>query len=155
MLTVAALDPRITAIVSQVTGLNGYGQSEGPLRMSAAERADAVQRARTGQGGEYRTGFSTPRMVDVETRRLSREYRPYHYVKHIPDTVAALFLLAANDELINNDRAGAAAHELIKGPKKLIVYPDIGHFDIYIEKHFEKASGEAAAWFRKHLGLEE
>lgn len=153
VLTVAAVDPRVSVLVSQVTGLNGYGRPEGPLPMSDAETKDAIQRARTGQGGQFKTGFSTPRFVDMETARLSKEYRPYHSVKHIPESVAVLFLLAENDELINNDRAGKAAYDLLKGPKKLVVYPGIGHFDIYIEDHFEKAATEAVNWYRMHLGL--
>lgn len=154
VLTVASIDSRVKAAVSQVTGLNGYGKSEGPVPMSQYAIKDAIKRAREGQGGEWRTGFSDPRMVDIETQQASQEYRPYHYVKHIPDTVAVLFLLAENDELINNDQAGKAAYEILKGPKKLVVYPDIGHFDIYIEDHFEKGSAEAADWFAKHLELE-
>jgi len=154
VLSVAAQDARVSAIVSQVTGLNGMGMSEGPLPMSEAETKDAILRARAGQGGEFRTGFSTPRMVDAETGRLAKEYRPYHAVKHIPESVAVLFLLAGNEELINNERAGKAAYELVKGPKKLVEYPDIGHFDIYIEGNFDKAAGEAANWYRTHLGLE-
>ncbi len=153
VLTVASVDSRVKAAVSQVTGLNGYGMSEGPVPMSRSATVDAIKRAREGQGAEWRTGFSDPRMVDLETRQASQEYRPYHYVKNIPDTVAVLFVLAENDELINNDRAGTAAHAAVKGPKKLVIYPDIGHFDIYIEDHFEKASGEAADWFVKYLEL--
>ena len=76
-------------------------------------------------------------------------------VKHIPETVAVLFLLAGNEELINNDKAGKAAYEVLKGPKKLVVYPGIGHFDIYIEEHFEEASNEAADWLLKHLSATE
>ena len=151
VLTVSSMDPRVRAVVSQVTGLNGNGLPEGPLPMTEAETEDAIQRARTGQGGEFRTGFSTPRMVDLETARLSKEYRPYQYVKNIPDTVAVLFLLVENEELINNERAGKAAFELLRGPKKLIEYPGIGHFDIYIEENFPKASGEAIAWYEEHL----
>ncbi|MEX0978253.1 MAG: CocE/NonD family hydrolase [Pirellulales bacterium] len=153
VLAVAACDPRVRAIVSQVSGINGYNSPEGPLPMSEAEIADAVNRARSGQGAEFKTGFSQPRYVDVETQRAAKEYRPLHLVKHISDDVAVLFLLAGKEELINNDRAGKAAYEQIKGPKKLVVYPDIGHFDIYIEENFERASNEAADWFVKHLGL--
>jgi dienelactone hydrolase len=152
VLAVAACDPRVKAVVSQVSGINGYGTPEGPLPMTEADMADAIQRARSGQGAEFKTGFSQPRNVDVETQRAAKEYRPFHAVKHIPEDVAVLFLLAGNEELINNDRAGKAAYEQLKGPKKLVVYPGIGHFDIYIEENFERASNEAADWFVMHLG---
>lgn len=151
VLTVSSIDPRVRCVVSQVSGINGNGQPEGPLPMTEAETKDAIERARTGQGAEFRTGFSTPRMVDLETARLSKEYRPFHYVKNIPESIAVLFLLAGNEELIDNDKAGKAAYEIIKGPKKLVEYPGIGHFDIYIEDNFPKASGEAIAWYKEHL----
>ena len=154
VLTVASMDPRVSVVVSQVTGLNGKGQPKGPLPYTKAELDDAIARARTGQGGEFKTGFSEPRMVDLETQRLAKEYRPYNNVELIPDSVAVLFLLAANEELINNENAGKAAYELLKGPKKLVEYPGIGHFDIYIEDNFETASNEAAAWFRKYLKVD-
>ena len=153
VLTVASLDPRVDAVVSQVTGLSGNGQSEGPLPYTDDELEEAITRARTNTGGEFHTGWTTPRDVDLETRRLAKEYRPFHRVKHIPETVAVLFLLAENEELINNERAGKAAYELLKGPKKLVEYENIGHFDIYIEEHFEKAVTEATNWYREHLIL--
>ena len=155
VLTVASHDPRVSAVVSQVTGLAGYERPEGPLPMTEAEETDAIQRARTGQGGEFKTGYSQPRFVDLATARYAKEYRPYHRVKHIPDDVAVLILLAENEELINNERAGKAAHAALRGPKKLVVYPGIGHFDIYIEENFERAANEAAGWFRQYLGLEQ
>ncbi len=151
VLTVASQDPRVRAVVSQVSAIAGNGMPEGPLPMTDAETKDAIQAARTGQGGQFETGFTTPRFVDQETGRLSKEYRPFHSVKNIPETVAVLFLLAGNEELIDNSKAGKAAYELLRGPKKLVEYPGIGHFDIYIEDNFPKASGEAVNWYKEHL----
>ena len=93
-------------------------------------------------------------MVDLETARLSKEYRPFHGVEHINDDVAILFIVAEKDELINNEHNAKAAYELLRGPKKYVEYPGIGHFDPYIEGHFVTASAEAANWYRQHLGLE-
>jgi dienelactone hydrolase len=150
VLTVASLDPRVSAVVSQVPGIN-Y-RAEGVIPISKRWQDDAIQRARTGQGGEFRTGYSQPRMVDVETQQKAAEYRPMHRVPMIPENVAVLFLIAENEELINNEKSARQAHALLKtDKKKLVEYPDIGHFDIYIEDHFEKASNEAADWYRKHL----
>jgi len=151
VLSVAAIDPRVRAVVSQVPGIAGNGTPEGPLPMTGAEQQDAIKMARTGQGGQFETGFTTPRFVDQETGRLVKEYRPFHAVKNIPETVAVLFLLAGNEELIDNAKAGKAAYELVRGPKKLVEYPGIGHFDIYIEDNFEKGSMEAVNWYKAHL----
>jgi hypothetical protein len=139
----------VKAVVAQVPGINAA--PEGPGRFSDAMLKDAIQRARTGQGGEYRTGFSEPRMVDLETQQRAAEYKPMNRVQYIPETVAVLLLTAANDELINNERSAGAAFKLLKGPKKLIDYPGVGHFDIYIEETFPKAAGAAADWYAEHL----
>jgi dienelactone hydrolase len=155
VLTIASRDARVKAVVSQVTGVAGHGVAEGPLALEGRLLEDAIARAREGQGSEFRTGFSQPRMVDTETLQATREYRPLHRVPLIPESVAVLFLLAENDELIDNETNGKAAYALVRGPKKLIEYPGIGHFDIYIEDHFATASAEAANWFRRHLGLEQ
>jgi len=150
VLTVASLDSRVSTIVSQVPGING--RDEGPVTLSEAALKDAIRRARTGQGAEFRTGFSQPRMVDVETQQKAAEYRPMHRVQFVPERVAVLFQIAENEELINNDRAARRALSLLKGQqKKLIEYPGIGHFDIYIEDHFERAVTDAADWYDQHL----
>ena len=151
VLFVASVDPRVKAIISQVPAISGNGMTEGPVSMSEADVEDWIKRSRGGAGAEVRTGFSQPRDVDVETFRKAKEYRPFQRIAHIPESVAALFLLAENEELINNELNGIAAHEQFNGPKKIVVYPEIGHFDIYIEDHFERASKEAADWLLAHL----
>ncbi len=150
VLTVASLDARVSAIVSQVPGING--RKEGPIPLSEAWLEDSIRRARTGQGAEFRTGFSQPRMVDVETQQKAAEYRPMHRVELIPQRVSVLFQIAENEELINNDRSARRALSLLKSDhKKLIEYPGIGHFDIYIEDHFERAVSDAIDWYDQHL----
>lgn len=150
VLTVASLDSRVSTVVSQVPGING--RPEGPIRLSDAWLQDAIRRARTGQGAEFRTGYSQPRMVDVETQQKAAEYRPMHRVEYIPEHVAVLFQIAENEELINNERSARRAFSLLKGERKnLIEYSGIGHFDIYIEDHFERAVTDAADWFDQHL----
>jgi hypothetical protein len=113
---------------------------------------DAIKRARTGQGGEYETGFSTRRMVDLETQYAVAEYRPFRYVKEIgPRPV--LFVVAEKEELFNNRDNAYAAAELLPGPKRVVSVPGITHFEMYIGEAFEISSNAAADWFREHLGL--
>lgn len=83
VMTVASMDPRVKAVVSHVPAVSGKNAPKGPMPMTKAETADAIKRAREGQGGEFKTGFTTPRFVDMETARLSKEYRPFHGVEHI------------------------------------------------------------------------
>lgn len=155
IVTVSALDARVKAAVGQVPAVSGKNVPRTPRPLSDALLEDAIARARTGQGGEFETGFSTPRMVDVETRQASSEYHPFHYVERVPETTAILFIGAGEEELYgprkNLDRGVAAAQEL-KGPSKYMEVPGVTHFEIYVGEAFEQSANAAADWFLEHLG---
>jgi len=153
-MVVASLDARVKAVVAQVPAIGGKNAPEGPLPLRGAALEDAIKRAREGRGGEYETGFSVRRMVDVETQQLTREYRPFHRVKHVPETVAVLFIVAGAEELFDNRENAYAAAEILKGPKEVVEIPNITHFEMYLGDAFERGSNLAAEWFRKHLGLD-
>lgn len=153
VIVVAALDSRVKAIVGQVPAISGKNAPVGPVLLRGRALEDAIQRARTGKGGEFETGFSYRRMVDVETTQMVAEYRPFHYLKAIGDR-PVLLIPAEKEELINNKENAVAAIDALTGPKKLLIVPGITHFEIYIGEAFEISSNAAAAWFREHLGLE-
>lgn len=148
----AALDSRVKAVVGQVPAISGKNARPGPVPLTGKALEDAIKRARTGQGGEYETGFSTRRKVDIETQHAVAEYRPFRYVKEI-GARPVLFLVAEKEELFNNRDNAYAASELLPGPKKVVSVPGITHFEIYIGEAFEISSNAAADWFREHLGL--
>jgi dienelactone hydrolase len=152
-IVVAALDARVKAIVAQVPAIAGKNSPVGPVPLRGRALEDAIKRARTGQGGEFETGFSTRRMVDVETQQMVAEFRPFHYLKAMGDR-PVLFVVAEKEELINNKENAYAALEVLTGPKKLVLVPGITHFEMYINEAFEISSNAAAAWFREHLGME-
>ncbi len=147
----AAMDSRVKAVVGQVPAIAGKNAQPGPLPLTGRLLEDAIKRARTGQGGEYETGFSTRRLVDVETQQLVAEYRPFRYVKEI-GARPVLFIVAEKEELFNNRDHAYAAAELLTGPKKIVSVPGITHFEMYIGEAFETSSNAAADWFRQHLG---
>ncbi|MFN0120102.1 MAG: alpha/beta hydrolase [Blastocatellia bacterium] len=153
VIVVAALDSRVKAVVGQVPAIAGKNSPAGPVPLRGKALEDAIKRARTGQGGEFETGFSYRRMVDVETNQMVAEYRPFHYLKAIGDR-PVLLIPAEKEELINNKENAIAAMDVLTGPKKLIIVPGITHFEMYIGEAFEISSNAAAAWFREHLGLE-
>lgn len=153
VIVVAALDSRVKAIVGQVPAISGKSSPAGPVPLRGKALEDAIQRARTGQGGQFETGFSYRRMVDVETSQMVAEYRPFHYLKAVGDR-PVLLIPAEKEELINNKESAYAAMEVLTGPKKLVLVPGITHFEMYINEAFEISSNAAAAWFREHLGLE-
>ena len=153
VIVTAALDSRVKAVVGQVPAISGKDSAVGPVPLRGRLLEDAIKRARTGQGGEFETGFSTRRMVDVETNQMVAEYRPFQYLKAVGDR-PVLLIPAEKDELINNRANAYAALEVLTGPKKLIEVPGITHFEMYINEAFEISSNAAANWFREHLGLE-
>jgi dienelactone hydrolase len=149
VLSVAAQDARVKAIVSQIPGINGRNATNGPAPMRLAILEDAIKRARVGQGAEFETGFSVRRMVDVETNQLTAEYRPFLSIPAIGSR-PVLMVAAENDELCRLPDI-KAAYEALSGPKKLLVVPQITHFQMYIEEAFETSSNAAAEWFQEHL----
>ena len=155
IVTVSALDSRVKAAVGQVPAVSGKNIPRTPRKWPESIRKEAITRARTGKGGEFQTGFSTPRMVDFETNEKTFEYHPYHYVEMVPETTAILFIGAELEELYgparNKDRGEAAAKDL-KGPSKYIELPGVTHFEAYSNEAFEMGSNAAADWFLEHLG---
>ena len=153
VIVTAALDSRVKAVVGQVPAISGKDSPVGPVPLRGRLLEDAIKRARTGQGAEFETGFSTRRMVDVETNQMVMEFRPFQYLKAVGST-PVLLIPAEKDELINNRANAYAALDVLTGPKKLLEVPGITHFEMYINEAFEIGSTAAANWFREHLGLE-
>lgn len=149
----AALDARVKAVAVQIPSIAGKNSQPGPVPLKGALLEDAIKRARSGRGGEFETGYSTRRMVDVETNQMVAEYRPFHHLKAVGDR-PVLFIVAEKEQLMNNRDHAYAAMEVLTGPKKLISVPGITHFEMYIDEAFEISSNAAANWFREHLGLD-
>lgn len=54
------------------------------------------------------------------------------------------------EELVDNKGHGLLAHKLAKGPKKLVIVPNITHYGIYHEAR-GRAQKETLDWFDEHL----
>ena len=89
--------------------------------------------------------------IDLETDRLVAEYRPFQLLADVPETFPMLFIVAANDELIDNATNAYAAAEMLRGPTNVIEVPDTTHVDIHQGAPFEQAVTAAAEWFLQHL----
>ena len=145
--TVAGQDARAKVIVAQIPG--GSNAEPAPFKLEGKLLEDAIKRARTGQGEEFETGFSTRRMVDVETNQAVREYTPFYHARYLGER-PILMIVAENEELGGNV-ASRAAFEQIQGPKEWRVVPGTTHFQMYIDEAFEISSSAAADWFLQHL----
>ena len=89
--------------------------------------------------------------IDTETDRLVAEYRPFHALGDVPETFPLLFIVAENDELIDNATNAYAAAEMLSGPTRVIEEPGITHVEINEGDAFERAVAAAAEWFLQYL----
>jgi catechol 2,3-dioxygenase-like lactoylglutathione lyase family enzyme/dienelactone hydrolase len=150
-ITLAATDSRVKAVSIQVPAIAGKDAPAGPVRLQGKLLEDAIQRARTGKGGEFQTGYSFKRMVDIETQQAVAEYKPFQHVANVK--VPVQFIVAGSEQLFSNKTNGWAAHEELPPgvAKNYIEVAGIGHFEMYVGEAFEKSSNAAADWFLKHL----
>jgi dienelactone hydrolase len=145
---VAARDPRVKALVSQVPALDSR-----PVALAGAARETTFSEAAARTHGDL--GYPPPgaRVVGnlrgAPIREKLMQYAP------VEDTTRAkqcamLFVLAEKEELFDNKENGLKAYERATGPKKLVVIPKIKHYGIYLEAR-NQAQKLALDWFDAHL----
>jgi uncharacterized protein len=154
VISVAAADARVKAVVSQVA--NPRPVPRGPAPFTPELLEDGITRARTGQGAEADGGFSFKSKIDLWANQRNRDVRPGSTLDQISEGTRVLFLPAENDEL--SGKAGAGAIEATKAltargvTAQTIVIPGLSHFQVYSFTGFEVGSTLAADWFVKYLG---
>ncbi|HWZ30084.1 MAG TPA: alpha/beta hydrolase [Bryobacteraceae bacterium] len=120
-MVIAGIDPRIKAVVALAPVIGG---KDVPRQLSKPEfQATQVKLARADSA-------AAALMSSEETRIALAEYHPFWFVSQIPQTVAVLFLVEANDK-----SDAVAASKVLKGPTE--VKPN--------------AADAATEWFAKYL----
>jgi pimeloyl-ACP methyl ester carboxylesterase len=143
----AAHDPRIKATVSQVPGMDSRFVMLGPGRKQTLD--EATQRAR-GEIGYPEPGIkAVGNLRGAPIRERLMHYAPVEEADKAPGC-AMLFIIAEKEELFDNRDHGIKAHQLARGPKRLVTIPGITHYGIYKEARAE-AQKLALAWFGEHL----
>lgn len=145
---VAARDPRVRALVSQV-GYFGQVVSSIPPSTLNATYQGATRRAR----GEI--GYPAPGAREVGNLRgapIGEKFLLYAPVEDVRQAkkCAMLFIAAEKEELFDNRQHPQLAFELAAEPKKYVVIPGIAHYGIYGEAR-EQATRLAIDWFDRHL----
>ena len=144
---VAGHDHRVKAVHSQVGALDTH------VEVSAKERAIAYDEATRRARGEL--GYPSPGAVVIGNLRGAPirdhfiSYSPADAIALAPDC-AMQFVLAGNEELFDNRKRTINAYESFKGPKNLVIIPNITHYGIY-GKARAQAQELALDWFEKHL----
>ena len=145
---VAARDPRIKALVSQV-GYMGQPITAFSANSLAKMYEDSTRRAR----GEL--GYPRPRVKEVGNlqggpiREKFLLYAPIEDVARGKDC-AMLFIAAEHEELFDNKSHPELAYARAGEPRKYVVIPGIAHYDIYGQAR-EEATRLAIEWFDQRL----
>jgi len=147
----AGTDPRVRCVVAQVPGLGG-GNRERAL--SAAYVLHARQARGETEPVPMETGKMTGKMEKYTNMRTNHAksigFSPLEASSKIK--VPALFVVAENEELSNNEVVAEAQRQIAtRGvPSKYHVVKGITHYGIYREG-FEEATALETAWFEEHL----
>jgi len=145
---VAARDPRVKALVSQV-GYMGQPITAISAIALAKMQEDSTRRAR----GEL--DYPPPRAKEVGNlqggpiREKFLLYAPIEDVSRVRNC-AMLFIAAENEELFDNKSHPALAYARAAEPKSYVVIPGIAHYGIYGQAR-EEATRLAIEWFDRHL----
>lgn len=154
MTAVAGQDARVKAVSVQVPAITGAPTIPGRQKLNAAQREDAIKRAREGQGKEYSTGFSRYFAVDqyVQDQSNADNWVGFWASKI---TVPYQAVAAENDQLIPTLAVKPAIERMTTPVKNLIIVPAISHFEMYSHQPFEISANAAADWFVKYLNAPE
>lgn len=151
----AAHDPRIKALVSQVTRADlrpskpyqpdpAKAVAEGDAAAAAIANGQAAypaDRARVpnGLGGS---------LIGAPVGNKSPRWTPVDEADGV--TAPALFVLAQKEELFSNVFNGQLACERVQGPRKMVILAEATHYDIYGEER-ARALQLSIDWFDKYL----
>lgn len=144
----AARDPRVKATVSQVPAFDGRWAINSS-RMRKATYGGATQRARGKTGYPEPGSPSIGKLKGAPILEKIGRYAPVEDAARL-GSCATLFILAENEELFDNKENGILAHSKAKGPKKLVIVPEIKHYGIYREAK-KQAQKLAIEWYDEHL----
>jgi len=145
---VAAREPRIKALVSQV-GAMGWSRERVPPTWIAAGQSSGTGRARGTMD------YPPPGAREVGNLRggpILEKFLRFSAAEDVSRAsgCAMLFIVAEKEELFDNRDHAAAAFERATGPKKYVEIAGIAHYGIYGEAR-EQATRLAVEWFDQYL----
>ncbi len=144
---VAARDPRVKALVSQVPGMDSRFVLQGAGRKLTFDEATKRTHGQIGYPEPGAKVVGNLRGAPIRERLMN--YAPVEEADKAPQC-AMLFIIAEKEELFDNRNHGIKAYERARGPKKLITVPNITHYGIYREAR-PQAQKLAIGWYDTHL----
>ena len=176
VLQAAALDPRVSCVISQAPFISGSGlMALRPDRDDFVAALFAVRAARTAgtpatlipvvsaaddpaalpgaDGYAWFTSTGGPTWkneVTLSSFEALRAYEPGWWIADI--SPRPLLMIVASDDAVTPTDQAEAAFARAGEPKKLVRVPG-GHFDVYSGEGFEQAMAASIAWLREHATL--
>ena len=150
---VAARDPRVKALVSQVGSLDSRPKAVAIAGGESDQIKIAYEEATKRARGEL--GYPAPRARVIGNlqggpiRDKLLLYAPVEDAGKLKNC-ASLFIVAEKEELFDNKDHAKLAYDRAPGPKKYVVFPGITHYGIYTSGR-EQAIKLAIEWFDEHL----
>lgn len=148
---VAAHEPRVKALVSQVSSVDTrpYKPYQPDPAKVIAQANAAASRIATGQA-QYPAdrARTVGALVGAPVGAKVVRWAPVEQADQV--TAPALFVLAQNEELFANANNGQLACERVMGPRKMMMLPNITHYDIYGAER-TRAITAAIDWFDRYL----
>jgi hypothetical protein len=145
---VAAREPRVKAVVSQVAAFDGrwVGADKTQMELTLSE---ATKRAH-GESYPAPRAVTVGRLIGAPIREKFLQFAPVEDAARVRDA-AVLFIVAEKEELFDNKDHAKLAYDRMTGTKKKYVsIPNITHYGIYRESR-DQAIKLAVEWFDQHL----
>jgi dienelactone hydrolase len=145
---VAARDPRVKAVVSQVASFDGrwVGADKAQMDLTLSE---ATKRAH-GEPYPAPRAVTVGRLIGAPIREKFLQFAPVEDAARVRDA-AVLFIVAEKEELFDNKDHAKLAYDRMTGTKKKYVsIPNITHYGIYRESR-DEAIKMAVEWFDQYL----
>lgn len=147
----AGTDPRVKCVVAQVPGLGGANRDRA---LAAAYKLHTQQARGETEPVPLETGKMTGKMERYSNMRTNAAKSVGFSALEAAAKIAvpALFVVAENEELSNNEVVAEAQRQIAaRGvPSKYHVIKGITHYGIYREG-FQEATALEIAWFEEHL----
>jgi dienelactone hydrolase/Ca2+-binding EF-hand superfamily protein len=147
----AGNDPRVKCVVAQVPGLGGANRDRA---LAAAYKLHTQQARGETEPVPLETGKMTGKMEKYSNMRTNAAKSIGFSALEAAAKIAvpALFVVAENEELSNNEVVAEAQRQIAaRGvPSKYHVVKGITHYGIYREG-FQEATALEIAWFEEHL----
>ncbi|WP_156950350.1 alpha/beta hydrolase, partial [Hyphomonas oceanitis] len=147
---VAAHDPRIRTIVSQVGSLDSRSKSGAIQAEDTITQSNAYASALTTGHASYPDAGSTSvgKLIGTPVGNKLLRWAPLEVAHRV--TQPTLFITAEHEELFSNSDNADAAYKRVSGPKSLKMLTDISHYGVYGTKRSE-ALTMTLNWFDKYL----